>query len=79
MTADPLAATLAAYRQVLGTPDVSAEDDFFQLGGDSVQAMEALAMIEEALGTELSPALFFTYPAPAELAEAIAADAGLPR
>ncbi len=65
---DPLAVTLAAYRQVLGSADVGPADDFFELGGDSIQAIDAVSIIEAALGAEISPALFFTYPTAAELA-----------
>ena len=83
--AERLDITLTAYRQVLSRPEIGPEDDFFELGGDSIQAIEAMSIIEAALGAEISPALFFTYPTPAELAEvladelsseALAADAG---
>lgn len=65
--------TLAAFRQVLDDPGVAPDDDFFTVGGDSVQAIMTLAVIEEAIGTEIPVALFFTYPSAAGLAEAITA------
>jgi nonribosomal peptide synthetase MxcG len=77
MTADVASVVLAAYRQVLGE-QVSAQDDFFELGADSVQAIEALSLIEVELGTEIPVALIFAYPTAAELAGEIAATAGQP-
>jgi acyl carrier protein len=69
----PLDVVLVAYRQVLGIPEVAPDDDFFELGGDSMQAIEAVSIIETAIGAEISVALFFTYPTPAELADMLAA------
>jgi acyl carrier protein len=68
---DLLAIVLTAYQDVLGAAQVRPEDDFFGLGGDSIQAIDAVTIIEAALGTEVSPALFFTYPTAAELASAL--------
>jgi acyl carrier protein len=57
-----LDAVLAAYRQVLDNHDVNEDDDLFELGGDSIQAMDAIAQIEEATGVQVNAGLFFTYP-----------------
>jgi len=38
----------------LGREPLAADDDFFELGGDSLAAIEAAAVIEEELGFELS-------------------------
>jgi nonribosomal peptide synthetase MxcG len=73
MSADPLTVTLSAYRQVLGNPEISPDDDFFELGGDSMQAIDAVSIIETAFGVEIPAAWFFTYPTAAELASAITA------
>lgn len=73
MSSDPLSVTLSAYRQVLGNPEVSPDDDFFELGGDSMQAIDAVSIIETAVGVEIPAAWFFTYPTASELATAIAA------
>jgi len=39
---------------VLGRAPVAPDDDFFELGGDSLAAFEAAAAIEDELGYELS-------------------------
>jgi len=70
---DALGVTLAAYREVLANPDVTPDDDFFALGGDSAQAIDAVSIIEAAVGVEIPTAWFFAYPTAGELAEAIAA------
>src|SRR5712664_2987223 len=71
VTVSALDAVLAAYRQILDTPDVTADDDFFELGGDSIQAMNIIALVQEMIGAEISVGMFFTYPTAAELATAI--------
>jgi nonribosomal peptide synthetase MxcG len=75
MSSDARSVTLSAYREVLANPGVSPDDDFFELGGDSVQAIEAVSLIEVAMGAEIPVAWFFTYTTAGELAEAIAAEA----
>jgi acyl carrier protein len=70
---DALAIALAAYREVLGIAEVQPDDDFFELGGDSMQAIDVVSIIEAAIGAEISAALFFTYPTPAELASVLPA------
>lgn len=67
-----LDAALAAYRQVLDDPNVSPDDDFFELGGDSFQAMDILAMLEEVTGKQISAGAIFAFPTVAGLARAIA-------
>jgi len=64
VTVGALDAVLAAYRQILDTPDVTADDDFFELGGDSIQAMNIIALVQEMIGAEISVGMFFTYPTP---------------
>jgi acyl carrier protein len=66
-------AVLTAYRQTLNNAEMTAEDDFFESGGDSVLVMEATELIQEMTGVEISLGLFFTYPTAAELATAILA------
>lgn len=72
-----LATVLATYRRVLDDPDVAPDDDFFELGGDSFQAMDIIAALEETTGKRLSPGVIFAFPTATELAKAImkAADA----
>jgi nonribosomal peptide synthetase MxcG len=66
-----LDAVLAAYRKILDDPSVSADDDFFDLGGDSFQAMDIMAVLEEATGKQISAGAIFAFPTAAGLARAI--------
>jgi acyl carrier protein len=67
-----LDAVLAAYRRVLDDPHVSPDDDFFELGGDSFQAMDIMAGLEETTGKPISAGLVFAFPTATDLARAIA-------
>ena len=53
-----------AFRDVLRRPDLSAEDDFFEAGGDSLAAT-ALIMALEPLGIQLPVAALCSAPTPA--------------
>ena len=76
MTAtDLLAATLQAYRDVLGIAEIGAGDDFFALGGDSMQAMDVIEILENTTGRAIPTGLFFGCPTPGELAAAVQGDA----
>jgi aryl carrier-like protein len=48
----------AAWREVLGLDHVEVDDDFFELGGDSLRAQMIIARLEEA-GLELTIDEFF--------------------
>lgn len=50
-------ALAAVWRQVLGLDRVSVYDNFFDLGGHSLIAVEAIAKLERELGCGLNPAL----------------------
>ena len=47
------------WQQVLGVEDVGVRDDFFELGGNSLSAVRAIALMEEAFGQVLSAAVLF--------------------
>ena len=49
-------------------PEVGALDSFFELGGNSLRAMEAIFRINELFGTKLSLGAFFEDPTVASLA-----------
>lgn len=66
-----LDAVLAAYRQVLDDPGVSPDDDFFELGGDSFQAMDIMAALEETIGKQINAGVIFAFPTATGLAAAI--------
>jgi len=46
-------ALLAAIAGILGLPSVSAADSFFDLGGDSLAAVEIVALLEQASGASV--------------------------
>lgn len=62
-----------AFAAVLSLEQVGADDNFFEIGGSSLNAMELVMEIEKrfpgAEGTELGYADIFKYPTPALLAE----------
>ncbi|HEU4404666.1 MAG TPA: amino acid adenylation domain-containing protein [Polyangiaceae bacterium] len=45
------------FRRALKAPEVGADDNFFDLGGDSVLAMELVVELERATGVRVSPRL----------------------
>jgi amino acid adenylation domain-containing protein len=47
---------------------VSPDDDFFQLGGDSLQAIELAENLERAIGGVVPPSIFISAPTPRALA-----------
>lgn len=62
---------LTAYRGVLDDPSVAADDDFFELGGDSFQAMEIMAALEDLTGKQINAGVIFAFPTATGLARAI--------
>ncbi len=71
---DAEAALVDVWREVLHTEAVGIQDNFFDLGGDSVSAIQVVSRIVRR-GYELSPVMLFRYPTVAELAVAAADDA----
>ncbi|WPB73388.1 myxochelin non-ribosomal peptide synthetase MxcG [Archangium violaceum] len=69
---------LNAWEQVLGVSGVSAQDDFFELGGQSLQGIQVANRLGVALGREVPVATVFRYPTAAALAQALerGADSG---
>ncbi|MBN3006473.1 amino acid adenylation domain-containing protein [Chromobacterium alkanivorans] len=64
----PQERTLAAiWRQVLGRDDIGADDNFFQLGGDSILGLQIVAQARQA-GLALAARDIFSHPSIAELA-----------
>jgi pimeloyl-ACP methyl ester carboxylesterase/acyl carrier protein len=55
------------WERNLGVP-VASEDDYFQLGGDSLLGTQLLSWIREEFGVELSLLDIFEFPTPASLA-----------
>ncbi|WP_237773056.1 MULTISPECIES: phosphopantetheine-binding protein [Streptomyces] len=57
----------------LGVSPVGVEDDFFELGGDSLLAAELQLAIDQEFGVEVPAAALFLTPTIAALAEAVEA------
>jgi acyl transferase domain-containing protein/acyl carrier protein len=53
----------------LGTETIAADDDFFDLGGDSLAAVDLMARVRDDFGVELSIALLVETPTLGELAD----------
>lgn len=56
-----------AWQDVLGIDHIGVDDNFFDIGGDSVQAIQIIARGSQ-LGLKLNPQQFFQYSTIAELA-----------
>ncbi|MFG1886725.1 MupA/Atu3671 family FMN-dependent luciferase-like monooxygenase [Micromonospora sp. NPDC049051] len=62
------------WKRVLdGSVDFGDEDDFFDLGGDSVDAIRIMAILNQELRTELDVALIFDNPTVSQLSRAVTA------
>jgi amino acid adenylation domain-containing protein len=59
------------WREVLGVDPVGVHDDFFQLGGHSLLAPQVLGRVREVFAVDFPLQHLFSFPTPAELAEAI--------
>jgi acyl carrier protein len=55
------------WREVLGVEDAGPDDDFFELGGDSLVATRLVANLREELGIAVPLLAIFDNPTPAEL------------
>jgi amino acid adenylation domain-containing protein len=51
-----------AFAEVLGTPSVGRDDDFFERGGDSLRALRVLQLLRQSHTAELALADFFEAP-----------------
>jgi len=73
--ATPLEETLRTlWAKALGRPDVGLHDDFFMLGGDSLQAVNLFLDIERHLDRRLPRAILFDAATVAEMAVRIEAE-----
>jgi amino acid adenylation domain-containing protein len=61
-------ALLDFYASVLATDQVGATDSFFDLGGNSLQAMRLISMLSDELEVDVSVAAVFLAPTPRRLA-----------
>lgn len=59
------------WRKVLGLEKIGKYDNFFILGGDSLLAMQVIALLTDEFGFDVPVLTIFQYPMLAELAEEI--------
>jgi amino acid adenylation domain-containing protein len=59
------------WADILAVPEVGVDDDFFDLGGDSLRAVQLAARISGALGTDVSVKLIVAHPTVAGQASAL--------
>ncbi len=64
-------AVAAIWAEVLGTAEIGGNDDFFELGGQSLAAAEVLARLTDTFGVTLPMSTLFEQPTVAELAAAV--------
>jgi thioesterase domain-containing protein/acyl carrier protein len=69
----------AIWQDVLSVDSVGADDEFFDLGGDSFAATTLAAEIEATFGLRFAPSDIIEFSTVGKQAEAIAAKAGTPR
>ncbi|NLG61089.1 MAG: amino acid adenylation domain-containing protein, partial [Candidatus Cloacimonetes bacterium] len=60
---------LGIWQEVLGLERIGMTDDFFALGGHSLNATEVVARVRDALGVEIPLRYFFDHPTIEECAE----------
>ena len=65
-------ALIDLWQEALGVDAVDADDDFFDLGGNSITAIRLIPLITERLGVEPGVADIFENPTPRSLADALA-------
>lgn len=61
------------WREVLGVPEVGIHDNFFDVGGQSVKAVQVQDMLEQRLGVKAPIVELFRNPTIAELAQYLGA------
>ncbi|MFI6116714.1 amino acid adenylation domain-containing protein [Kitasatospora sp. NPDC051164] len=71
VAADHEALVTRLFREVLAVPEVGPDDDFFELGGDSLRALRLLSRLEAELGCELDIELLFDAATVRELTSAL--------
>jgi acyl carrier protein len=61
------------WKRILRTDDITIDDDFFDVGGNSLTAIRLLPAIEEHFGVEPHISLVFDHSTPRQMAVALAA------
>ena len=77
---DAVAVQIAAMlARILAKPSVSPDDDFFELGGDSLTATELMVAIEVQYGVVIDPVEVFEQPKIRQFARMVADLSPTPR
>ncbi|WP_318199945.1 non-ribosomal peptide synthase/polyketide synthase [Streptomyces sp. SCL15-4] len=71
--------TAAVFAEVLGSEPPGVEDDFFQLGGDSILSIRLASRLAEVFDTDVTPRAVFTHSTPAALARLLGTRSGTGR
>ena len=66
------------WERVFGVSQIGTEDNFFDLGGDSLRAAEIVLAIEESFGRTLQPAILLQASTVADLASVLIEGEGAP-
>ena len=69
------AAVAAIWSRLLDRPHIGRDEDFFDLGGDSLKTLDMMFALEEELGVDLPITIIFEAPTVAALSAAIEARA----
>jgi len=62
------------WQRLLGLPEVAGDDNFFDLGGNSLHATQVVAFVRDGLGVDLPVREMFTHQTLGQLAARIAED-----
>ncbi|WP_418593635.1 acyl carrier protein [Ponticoccus sp. (in: a-proteobacteria)] len=65
-----------AFKTFFPDAEVSQDSDFFDLGGDSLKAVELCSLIGQLIHAEVHPSLLFSHATPAEVTEALRREYG---
>jgi acyl carrier protein len=60
------------WKRILRTDDITIDDDFFDVGGNSLSAVRLLPAIEQHFGVDPHISLVFDHPTPRRMAVALA-------
>jgi amino acid adenylation domain-containing protein len=72
MRSDSIGILLKIWKDVMALPEIDPDDDFFQIGGDSIQAAQILARVKDTFGVSLSIPIFLNTPSVDQMARTVA-------
>ena len=69
-----MSSVIEVWRAVLGLTDIAPDDDFFDLGGNSVAALRVHARLQDIFEIDLPLRTMFEATSPSALAQAVLAE-----